>query len=245
VLELGLGVVPGGSLANKAINTSLAAGNSKNGQVGAWTGIGNTNGTLNMAPGGLLAQNIASVSTHGRSNAEMNRFVPDPKKAAIGGLMAMLKNPTQVKSVVSNSTLSGMSSIASTVSSAKPSFGSAMSSVSNGTLQMAQQVKTAPKPSIFSNIMPPSMAIPFKKNTISSEDTSSYEEGEKMSIMESMLAPDPDSNPRPPPMTTLGNQNLQRAVGTPDTFASPSDMSTSSMLPFVALACVLVLVVMR
>jgi hypothetical protein len=217
--------------------------------VNAWTGLGDTNSTLNILPGGLLAQNIAGVATNGRSNQEMNRFVPDPKKAAIGGLISAVKNPSSIP----NSTLSGAMSFGGMVATTtKPSFAEILSrapiSTPTHTLQILQSVATAPKPSILNHFGPPSMAMsmPFKKSTISSENaSSSYEEGtqEKMSIMESMMAPDPDSNPRPPPVSTLGNEQLQRAVGTPDTFASPS--SSMNMIPFVALACVLVLVVMR
>jgi hypothetical protein len=213
--------------------------------VGAWTGVGNTNSTLNMVPGGLLAQNIGGVATHGRSNAEMNRFLPDPKKAAIKGLMGAVRNP--------NSTLSDARSFSSTVASARPSIGAVFSNAGisspSHTLQMVQRVATAPKPSILSGLMPASVAMPFsKKSTLFSEsDSSLSEEGtqEKMGILEAMLTPETNSTPRPPPMTTLGNENLQRAVETSAPVLSPSDMSASSMLPFVALACVVVLVVMR
>jgi hypothetical protein len=38
-----------------------------------------TNGTLDMVPGGMLAQSIANFATHGKSGDELNRYVPDPK----------------------------------------------------------------------------------------------------------------------------------------------------------------------
>ena len=49
----------------KAITLGTAAGG-KSGQASEW--MGSTNSTLDMVPGGMLAQSIASVATNGKSD---------------------------------------------------------------------------------------------------------------------------------------------------------------------------------
>ena len=116
VVELGLSVVPGGAAANKAINLSLAAGNGKSGgQVNAWTGIGDTNSTLNMVPGGLLAQNIASVATKGQSNSTLSKFVPDPKRMIMNGGKSvgttLLTHPSQTVNTIKSVATSNVATL--------------------------------------------------------------------------------------------------------------------------------------
>jgi hypothetical protein len=207
VVELGFGFVPGGTVLNRAINTSLAASNSRSGgQVGAWTGIGNTNSTLNMAPGGLLAQNIAGVATNGRSNQEMNRFVPDPKRSTL----AFAKTVTQ------QTVQTGKVSLTSV-------FQSAATSAPASTLHAIVNKTPLPRPSMIANIMPSIPALQ-RPNTITASTDSLPDNPlatiqpveDKPSIVESLVTAYVEDTPTPPPTSTL-TANTQRTISSPVT----------------------------
>ena len=232
VTELGLSVVPGGSLANKAINTSLAAGNGKSGgQVGAWTGIGDTNSTLNMVPGGLLAQNIAGVATNGKSNQEMNRFVPDPKKMVIGAVTHPSSTLAVAKTVTQQNVQTGKVSLTSV-------FHAAATSAPASTLHAVVNKTPLPKPSMFAGMSSiPAMQRP---NTITASTDSLPEPSmpadnfstltktedkplvtiqpveDKPSIVDALVTATVSATPPPPPTSTL-TANTQRAISTPTT----------------------------
>jgi hypothetical protein len=49
----------------------------------------NVNGTLAMLPGGMLAQQVANDSTHGKSGNVLGKFVPDPKKMIMNSVIKL------------------------------------------------------------------------------------------------------------------------------------------------------------
>ena len=246
VFEAGMGFLPGGSLVNKAINTSLGASNgASHGQVNAWTGVSETNSTLNMLPGGLLSQNIAGVATNGKSNQEMNRFVPDPKKMLINDAK------TIGKAVVTNpsSTLSVAKTVGQqNVQTVKQPLTSVLRAIAIPTPASTIAKVTPPlfKPSLMAQILPPS-ALPSLQplNTISKGISSlpgpriptfsslpvphttlmktvdkpvvAIQPVEvKPSIIESLVAVSVEATPPLPPTSTL-TANTQRTVSTPVT----------------------------
>ncbi len=217
VVELGLGVLPGGSAANRAINLSLSAGNSgSGGKVNAWTGLGDTNSTLNMLPGGLLAQNIAGVATNGKSNAEMNRFVPDPKKMVIGAVTHPSSTLAGAKTVTQQTVQTSKVSLTSV-------FHAAATSAPASTLHAIVNKTPLSKPSMLANIMPSIPALQ-RPNTITASTDSLPDNPlvtiqtveDKPSIVESLVTAYVEDTPPPPPTSTL-SANTQRTISTPVT----------------------------
>ncbi len=243
VAELGIGFVPGGSAANRAINLSLSAGNSgSGGKVNAWTGLGDTNSTLNMVPGGLLAQNIAGVATNGKSNAEMNRFVPDPKRLVIGAVTHPSSTLAGAKTVTQQTVHTSKVSLTSV-------FQSAATSAPASTLHAIVNKTPLPRPSMIAHYLPPSsMPALQRPNTITSaiarlpapsmptDNFSTLTKTEdkpvvtiqpvevKPSIVESLVTAYVEDTPPPPPTSTLtaNPRTISSPVTTLATVESPS-----------------------
>ena len=78
----------GRELAKAAI---LIADKTDHGTASAYLGMGNTNSTFDMVPGGFLAQTIANDATNGKSGQALTTLVPDPKKMAMEDLKTVAK----------------------------------------------------------------------------------------------------------------------------------------------------------
>jgi hypothetical protein len=246
VTELALSVLPGGSGANRAINMSLAAGNgASHGQVNAWTGIGDTNSTLNMLPGGLLSQNIASVETNGKSNEEMNRFVPDPKRMAMNEVKGVVTHPSGTLSVAKTVTQQNVYIVKQSM------FSAAATGAPVSTLDAAVNKPPLPKPSLVTHFMPlpympqrrstlppaiaslpPASIVPISTLTKTEDKpVATIQPVEvKPSIVAALVTATVEATPPPPPTSTL-TANNQRTINTPvTTLATAGPPSFFAML---------------
>ena len=100
-VQITAGVVALTPIGKSLLKVAVLSGDAgSHGGASAYLGLGNTNSTLDMVPGGLLSQQIANVATNGKSGQQLNSTLPDPKRMAMGDAKTLghtaINNPSQL-----------------------------------------------------------------------------------------------------------------------------------------------------
>lgn len=145
------------------------------GAASSYLGLDNTNSTLSMLPGGLLAQQAANVATNGDAGHKLNQYVPDPKRLAMNDAKAIatsaVHNPHSTLSVTKDVLHNNVHSVAGNahnVAAVKPNLLAKAAPPST----ISHAIKAPPKPSLgeFAPAhlkVPPKPVISIPHSTIS------------------------------------------------------------------------------
>lgn len=137
------------------------------GAASSYLGLDNTNSTLSMVPGGLLAQQAANVATNGQAGHQLNQYVPDPKRLAMNDAKTIgtsaVHNPKSTLSTtkqVLNGNVHSVAGNAHNVIHATPVKPNLFEKAGQKST-ISHAIQAPPKPSL-AHFAPPHMQVPPK-----------------------------------------------------------------------------------
>ena len=153
-------LTPMGKLASTAIMGAADAGS--HGAASNFINNGHqVNSTLSFLPGGMLAQQVANDASNGRSGDVLGKYVPDPKKMAINGVIkvgeTVVTNPKSTLGVTRDLARNDSASVKNIGNNYKkkaaPVIGGHKSTIPHTIVNTPSQISVV-KPSLYTSILP-------------------------------------------------------------------------------------------
>lgn len=148
-----------GKLASTAIIGAADAGSHGQGSnfVNNWHQV---NSTLSFLRGGMLAQQVANDASNGRSGDVLRRYIPDPEKMAINGVIkvgeTVVTNPKSTLGVTRDlvrNDCASLKNIGNNYKKAALVIGGHKSTIPYTIVNIPSQISVV-KPSLFTSILP-------------------------------------------------------------------------------------------